>query len=345
MIIYNDLKNSNENTLEFLTLEESTTLNTISSIPIINSEVYGFIVDNDYVSNIAESLDLDTDDVVHMLMETNNIDDLSVVVKEEDVISMDYSPNLRYIVAPLSEDDIEYMYTDTCIYLSEAYDDDRYLYLLEDLEAYDEGALDWMKSQVKTAKDIFHQLTTGETPQQRAINTGEGHTKELMPTKARAQREKKIADKVKELKNNENGNNRWHSFNPNDKHEEELQKQKKGVSYFNRKKDDYNDLRATGAGRLKAGYSVAKDVGADALKLAKDNKKTTAAIGGGIAALGAGALALKSPNVRKRITALRNRIMGLEEKNKQGRFSKIIAKLKAILNRLTSKFRRGDTKK
>lgn len=341
MIIYNDLSNSNDSSLEFLTLEESTTLNTISSIPVINSEDHGYIVDNDYVSNIIESLDLDTDDVVEIIKETNNIDDLSVVIKEEDVISMDYNPNIRYIISPLSEDDIEYMYTDTCIYLSEAYDDDRYLYLLEDLEAYDEGALDWMKSQVKTAKNIFHQLTTGETPQQRAIRTGEGHDKELMSFKDRSKREQEIADKVQELKDNENGNHAWSSFNPNDKHEEALQKQKKGVSYFNRKKDDYNELRATGAGRIKSGYNVAKDIGKDAFKLAKDNKKTTAVIGGGIAALGAGALALKSPNVRKRITALRNRIMGLEEKNKQGRFSKIIAKLKAILNKLTSRFKRN----
>lgn len=341
MIIYNDLSNSNDSSLEFLTLEESTTLNTISSIPVINSEDYGYIVDNDYVSNIAESLDLDIDDVVEIIKETNNIDDLSVVIKEEDVISMDYNPNIRYIISPLSEDDVEYMYTDTCIYLSEAYDDDRYLYLLEDLEAYDEGALDWMKSQIKTAKDVWHQLTTGETPQQRAIRTGEGHDKELMSFKDRSKREQEIADKVQELKDNENGNHAWSSFNPNDKHEEALQKQKKGVSYFNRKKDDYNELRATGAGRIKSGYNVAKDIGKDAFKLAKDNKKTTAAIGGGIAALGVGALALKSPNVRKRIIALRNRIMGLEEKNKQGRFSKIIAKLKAILNKLTSRFKRN----
>lgn len=344
MIIYNDLNNSNENTLEFLTLEESATLNTLSSIPVINSEDYGYIVDNDYVSNLAESLDLDTDDVVLMIMESNNIDDLSVVVKEEDVISMDYSPNLRYIVAPLSEDDIEYMYTDTCIYLSEAYNDDRYLYLLEDLEAYDEGALDWMKSQVKTAKDIFHQLTTGETPQQRAIRTGEDHTKELMPFEDRKKREKAIADKVKELKRNENGNNNWHSFNPNDKHEEELQNQKAPKSWYNRKKDDYNELRATGSSRFKAGRSIAKDVGKDALELAKKHKKATAGAAG-IAAAGLGALALSSPNARKRITALRNRIMGLEEKNKQGRFSKVIAKLKAILNRLTSKFKRNKSTK
>lgn len=342
MIIYDDLKSSNEP--EYLTLEESTDINSLESIPVLNSSS-GYIVDNDYVTNMAEALDLDTDEVVELIRETNNIDsNILVVVKEEDIIDLDVNPNITYVIAPLSEEDIEYMYADTCIYLSEQYQDDRYLYLLEDLKAFDESIGSWMKKQFSTARDAWNQLTTGETTQQRAIRTGEGHTKELMPFEDRKKREKTITDKVEELKRNENGNNNWHSFNPNDKHEEELQNQKAPKSWYNRKKDDYNELRATGASRFKAGRSIAKDVGKDALELAKKHKKATAGAAG-IAAAGLGALALSSPNVRKRITALRNRIMGLEEKNKQGRFSKVIAKLKAILNRLTSKFKRNKSTK
>lgn len=331
-------------TIEYLTLEESQSIDLPQAVPIIESSL-GYIVSYDKVRRLAENYNVDDSDVVNHLSEINHIQDLGVVVEEYEIIDMNYDPNLRYVISPLSESDFEVMYTNACIYLSESYDDDRYLYLLEDLESFDESVVSkvkkWAKDQIQTGKNVMGGLLYGETPQQREIRTGEGSRHELAPAeppKKKTKREQKIEKKVEEVKGNENGNNAWHSYNPNDRHEEKLQKQNAVTRYYNQKKDDYNQYKASGADSFKAGRLVAKDIGKDAVNFAKTHKK---AIGGGIAAAGLGALALSHPNVRKRITALKNRIMGLEEKNKgsQGRFSKLIAKLKAILHKITSKFK------
>lgn len=328
-MIYSDLKHSNTQELEYLNLEESHSLSDLYSIPIINSSL-GYLVSYSDISKLSEDYGVDNTVVVESLCNTNNIEDLSVLIEEYETIDADYSPELRYVISPLREDDYEYLYTDACIYLTEQYEDDRYLYLLEDLQSFDEGLGSWIKNQVQTGKNIWHNIVSGETPQQREIRTGEGMKHEL----SKKHDSTSIEDKVQELKNNENGNHKWHSFNP----KEDTKKSKFGLkNYFNKKKSDYNDIRSTGAGKLKAGKTILKDVGQDTLKYAKDHKKVTA----GVAAGGIAALALAHPNIRKRITVLKNRILGLEQKNKQGRFSKIIAKLKAVLNRLTSRLKGG----
>ena len=328
-MIYNDLRCSKQQ-LEYLTLEESYSLSDLYSIPIINSSL-GYLVSYSDISKLSEDYGVDDTVVVESLCNTNNIEYLSVLIEEYETIDADYSPKLRYVISPLREDDYEYLYTDACIYLAEQYDDDRYLYLLEDLQAFDEGLGSWIKNQVQTGKNIWHNIVSGETPQQREIRTGEGMNHEL----SKKRDSTSIEDKVQELKNNENGNHNWHSFNPKD---EESKKSRFGLkNYFNKKKSDYTDIRATGAGKVKAGKTILKDVGQDTLKYAKEHKKGTAGVAAGTIA----ALSLAHPNIRKRITALRNRILGLEKKNKQGRFSKIITKLKSILNRLTSKLGGG----
>lgn len=75
-------KNDNTDNIEFLTLEESSQLVDINSIPVIESDNYYFI-DYDTISPIREAYDLSVEDIVSTL-KYNNLIESNIIVNIED---------------------------------------------------------------------------------------------------------------------------------------------------------------------------------------------------------------------------------------------------------------------
>ena len=95
----------------------------------------------DMVKQVSESIDLDIPLTISLLEETNDIDNLYVLINESDTLLEDLDEYTPYIVNPISEDDTEYQFVEECV--------DNYIHTL------DESYIDILLEEENTKTSTF----------------------------------------------------------------------------------------------------------------------------------------------------------------------------------------------
>lgn len=283
--------------------------NEISNIPIIN-KYDSNLIDYDKISELEEKYGLNSNEVIDELAESNNIDpdSICVLIEESELYNDINCVNYypNYALYPVSENSLENLTIDSILEEYELYNDDSILDKLLYNDLFIQEALDVMEDP-KVAEERRKNMKADLEAVFGKQNV-QKHT-------GNSQYSSNGSDTNNNpKKNSENNNPKKENSENNNPTENENKNQKKNGIIRNIQNKVMNNKKTVGIG-------------------------TAVAAGGALIAL------KKRKSIARRISLIKNKILGYENKmksnpSKAGFFQKIINKLKVILMKLTNSFKK-----